>query len=143
LRQRVLFWLRFINEHQLSDVFLLSPERDNDYLGFDQGTLVKHLSPAILIADILVEIESVLRVVGPPDSIERLRQEWQRFMVVAHTLSEFHAKLPALIDRLASMQRRRNPQTCPRVVVTGDFFTRFRPFFMEGVRELYAERTPR
>jgi predicted nucleotide-binding protein (sugar kinase/HSP70/actin superfamily) len=26
------------------------------------------------------------------------------------------------------------------VVVTGDFFTRFSPFFMEGVAELYAER---
>ena len=27
---------------------------------------------------------------------------------------------------------------CPRVLVTGDFFTRFSPFFMEGVRDLYA-----
>jgi predicted nucleotide-binding protein (sugar kinase/HSP70/actin superfamily) len=26
------------------------------------------------------------------------------------------------------------------VIVTGDFFTRFSPFFMEGVRELYSER---
>jgi predicted nucleotide-binding protein (sugar kinase/HSP70/actin superfamily) len=27
---------------------------------------------------------------------------------------------------------------CPRVVVTGDFFTRFSPFFMDGVCELYG-----
>ena len=30
--------------------------------------------------------------------------------------------------------------TCPRVVVTGDFFTRFSPFFMEGVASLYADK---
>jgi hypothetical protein len=29
---------------------------------------------------------------------------------------------------------------CPRAVVTGDFFTRFSPFFMDGVRDLYASR---
>jgi predicted nucleotide-binding protein (sugar kinase/HSP70/actin superfamily) len=30
--------------------------------------------------------------------------------------------------------------TCPKVVVTGDFFARFSPFFMDGVRDLYAAR---
>ena len=34
----------------------------------------------------------------------------------------------------------RDPLTCPRVVVAGDFFTRFSSFFMDGVRDLYAER---
>ena len=29
---------------------------------------------------------------------------------------------------------------CPRVVVTGDFYARFSPFFMDGVRDLYASR---
>ena len=44
------YFERFIVEHQLSDVFMLSPDRENDYLGFDPAVLVKHLSPAILIA---------------------------------------------------------------------------------------------
>lgn len=59
------YFERFIVEHQLSDVFMLSPERENDYLGFDPAFLVKHLSPAILIADIPVEIDYVLCAVGP------------------------------------------------------------------------------
>ena len=29
---------------------------------------------------------------------------------------------------------------CPKVVVTGDFYARFSPFFMDGVRDLYASR---
>ena len=66
------YFERFLAEHHLEDVFLLSPARENDYLGFDPAILLKHLSPAVLIADILVEMESVLRVVGPPGTLEQL-----------------------------------------------------------------------
>ena len=134
------YFERFIVEHQLSDVFLLSPVGENDYLGFEPSTLMKHLSPAILIADILVEIDHVLRVVGAPGSVDQLQREWQRFISTARALDQFHAKLPALIESLAALPRTKDPTVCPRVVVTGDFFTRFSPFFIEGVRDLYAER---
>src|SRR3989338_5494167 len=73
------YFERFIMEQQLPDLFLLNPQPENDYLGFDQSHLAKYLSPAIVIADILVEIEHVLRVVGAPNSAARLQEEWQRF----------------------------------------------------------------
>jgi len=47
----------------------------------------------------------------------------------------FNSRLPSLVRRIAAL-----PQACPRVVVSGDFFTRFSPFFIEGVRDLYAAR---
>jgi len=134
------YFERFIADQELTDLFLFNPHPENDYLGFDATTLARHLSPAILLADLLVEIDHVLRVVGTPGSAERLRDEWQRFVGAAPSLVEFHAALPAFIDRLAAWPRTRDPMICPRVVVTGDFFTRFSPFFMEGVRDLYAER---
>lgn len=134
------YFERFIVEHRLSDVFMFSPEQENDYLGFDPAALVKHLSPAILIADILVEIDYVLRAAGTPGSIEQLQQHWQRFTSGAKTLDEFNSALPALVKHLAALPRTQDPMTCPRVVVTGDFFTRFSPFFMDGVRDLYAAR---
>jgi predicted CoA-substrate-specific enzyme activase len=134
------YFERFIVEHQMTDVFLLNPEPENDYLGFDPANLVKHLSPAMLLADILVEIDSVLRVVGAPGSIEKFQQAWQRFTASVHSLDVFHAELPAFVKALAALPRTRDPLTCPRVVVTGDFFTRFSPFFMDGVRDLYARR---
>ena len=134
------YFERFIMEQQLPDLFLLNPQPENDYLGFDQSHLAKYLSPAIVIADILVEIEHVLRVVGAPNSAARLQEEWQRFAATAQSLDQFHAELPGFIDRLAALPQTRDPLTCPRVVVIGDFFTRFSPFFMDGVRDLYAER---
>jgi predicted CoA-substrate-specific enzyme activase len=134
------YFERFIAEQRLADVFLLNPDADNDYLGFDATTLGQNLSPAIVLADILVEMEHVLRVVGAPGSSERLRERWQRFAGATGSLAQFQAVLPEFVESLAVLPQTRSPLTCPRVVVTGDFFTRFSPFFMEGVAELYAER---
>ena len=131
---------RFIIEQRLDDLFLLVPGADNDHCGYDQATLAKYTLPALLVADILVEIEQVLRVVGDAKGAARLEEEWQRFITTATSLDQFHAELPSFVVRLATLPRNRNPLTCPRVLVTGDFFTRFSPFFMEGVRELYNDR---
>jgi predicted CoA-substrate-specific enzyme activase len=131
---------RFISEQRMADVFLFNPREENDYLGFDPNTLAQHISPAIVLADIMVEIEHVLHVIGKPGALNQLQNKWQRLADVSHSLDRFHAELPAFIDCLAQLPRTRDPLTCPRVVVVGDFFTRFSPFFMDGVRALYAER---
>jgi predicted CoA-substrate-specific enzyme activase len=134
------YFERFIAEQQWPDFFLVNVAAENDYLGFDALTLAKNLSPAILLADILVEIDHVLRVAGAPGTREQLREEWRCFAAAAASLDEFHARLPAFVDRLGTLPLTRDPHTCPCVVVTGDFFTRFSPFFMDGVRDLYAAR---
>ncbi len=132
------YFERFIVEHQLSDVFMVNPNKENDYLGFGPSSLLKHMSPAVLLADILVEIDHVLRVAGTPASIDEFQREWKRFRARAKTLDEFSSGLPAFVECLATLPRTRNPVDCPRVVVTGDFFARFSPFFMDGVRDIYA-----
>jgi predicted CoA-substrate-specific enzyme activase len=134
------YFERFIVEHQLADVFMVSPARENDYLGFEPSILMKHMSPAVLLADILVEIENVLEVVGAPGSLERFQNEWARFRARAKTLDLFSSELPKLVEFLSALPRTRDPMTCPKVVITGDFYARFSPFFMDGVRELYAAR---
>ncbi len=130
---------RFIAEQHLPDLFLLSPHSANGYLGFDPATLSRNIAPALFIADILVEIDHVLQVIGAPGAAERLQQEWRSFTAAAaESRDRFHAELPGFIGRLAALPRNREPQSCPRIVVTGDFFTRFSPFFMDGVRAVYS-----
>jgi predicted CoA-substrate-specific enzyme activase len=133
------FFERFIAEQRLPDLFLLNPGADNGYLGFGAARLAQHLSPAIVLGDILVEVERVLQVVGAPGTVERLWEEWQNFAAATLSLDQFRADLEEFIERVAALPRTREPLTCPRVVVTGDFFTRFSPFFMQGVHERYAE----
>ena len=55
---------RFIVEQRLDDLFLLIPGADNDHCGYDPLTLAKYTLPAVLLADIMVEIEQVIHVVG-------------------------------------------------------------------------------
>jgi predicted CoA-substrate-specific enzyme activase len=134
------YFERFLAEQRLTDLFLFNPQPGNDYLGFDKQVLAQHLAQAIIIGDILVEIDHVLRVVGDQGALDQLQQEWEQFAKGAHSRDEFHASLPSFVERLARLPRTRDARTCPRVVVAGDFFTRFSSFFMDGVRDLYAER---
>jgi predicted CoA-substrate-specific enzyme activase len=134
------YFERFIAEHRLTDTFMVHPGPENGYLGFDAFTLMKNFSPAVLVADILVEIDHVLRVVGAPGSLEMFHREWDRFRSSAKTLDDFSEQLTRFVECLAALPRTRDPIECPKVVVTGDFYARFSPFFMDGVRDLYAAR---
>jgi predicted CoA-substrate-specific enzyme activase len=132
------YFERFIAEHKLPDVFMFDLQAENDYGGFDLVDLTRYLSAAIPVADILVEIENVLRVVGSDGSNNQLRHRWEQLAATATSLEQFHARLTEFIDWLAELPRKQDPLSCPRVAVTGDFFTRFSPFFMEGITELYT-----
>jgi len=132
------YFERFIAEQRLPDLFLLNPAQENGWCGLDRTALVQSVPPAIQVADILVEIEQVLRAVGLPGSVAQLRAQWTQFMDGAGSLEEFNRHLPGLANGLAALPRQRDPATFPKVVITGDFFTRFSPFFMEGVHERYA-----
>lgn len=131
---------RFIVEQKLSDVFMLDLRKENGYGGLNLAALTRALSAAVPVADIVVEIEHVLRVVGIDGSDQQLRRQWGLLADSAASLEEFRAGLSRLIDWLVALPRTQNPLLCPRVAVTGDFFTRFSPFFMEGVAGLYAQR---
>jgi predicted nucleotide-binding protein (sugar kinase/HSP70/actin superfamily) len=134
------YFERFIAEHQLADVFMFDLRKENDYGQFDLPALTLALSAAIPVADLLVEIENVLRVAGDNGSWQQVQPEWQRLATHTASLAQFQSEMPALIDRFAALPRTRDPLSCPRVAVTGDFFTRFSPFFMEGIADIYARR---
>ncbi len=134
------YFERFIAEHQLPDVFMFDLRAENAYCGLGLPDLTRNLSAAVPVADLLVEIEHVLRVVGADGSRDQLVRAWERLATTAGTFGQFQAQLPAFIDQLTALPRTRDPLGCPRIAVTGDFFTRFSPFFMAGIAELYAQR---
>jgi hypothetical protein len=69
------YFERFITEQLLTNLFLFNPQPDDACLGFDNNVLVQHLSPAIILADILVEIDHMLRVVEYEGALDRLQDE--------------------------------------------------------------------
>jgi predicted nucleotide-binding protein (sugar kinase/HSP70/actin superfamily) len=95
--------------------------------------------PLLTLADLFVEMEQTLRVVGQGDGPERLKACWDRHVWREGSGDMTKHDLEALIDDIALIPRT-DPAQCARVVVTGDFFLRFNPCFMEGVHEKYARR---
>ena len=134
------YFERFICEQELPDVFLFELREENNYGGFALSDLTRDLSAAIPVADIVVEIEHVLKVVASDSDRQQLRNGWEYLANSTASLEQFQTQLPAFIDRLTALPRAQDPLSCPRVAITGDFFTRFSPFFMEGIAELYAKR---
>jgi hypothetical protein len=120
---------------------VMFPREDNDYCGFGLSRLSECFAPVMSVADILVEVEQTLRVVAGSEAVERLREIWREYANSdrSRSLEAFEESLPWLIEELRRIPRSKDPKSCPRVLVTGDFFTRFSPFFMEGVPERYAE----
>ena len=134
------YFERFITEQRLADVFLLNPGAENDYLGFGATKLAQHLSPAIVARRHPGRDGTGAAgggCSGQPGAT--VREEWRRFAEATVSLDQFQAESAAIRRRLGALPRTAKSLACPRVVVTGDFFTRFSPFFMEGVVELYAE----
>jgi hypothetical protein len=131
---------RFIARQGLRDLFVLFPNQDNDYCGIGLPKLTESFAPALSLADLLVEAEQSMRVVSGMEGVRRLREVWREYSESSRSLEELRHSLPGLIDELARIPRKKDPASCPRVLVTGDFFTRFSPFFMEGIPEIYAEK---
>jgi predicted CoA-substrate-specific enzyme activase len=132
------FFRSFIADQQMTDVFLFAPTEDYGQGSMSRVALAKSSAIMLLVADILVEIEHVLQVVSDRGGVERFREEWRQLVAGAESEASFQAGLAGFIERIASIPRTREPKACPRVVVIGDFFTRFSPFFMDGVRNIYS-----
>ena len=128
---------QFIRDNELKDLFIFDPRQGNDFYGLSFRKIGQWVVPLITLADLFVEMEQTLCVAGQDDGPERLRDCWERHVERKASPGMTHRDLAALIDAIAAIPRT-DPAGRPRVAVTGDFFLRFNPCFMEGVHEKYA-----
>ncbi|MGD0093799.1 MAG: acyl-CoA dehydratase activase-related protein, partial [Planctomycetota bacterium] len=131
------YFHQFIEANALEDLFIFDPQEANEYYGMSYLKMSQALAQLLTLADIFVEMEQSLRVVGQPGALERLKSCWETKVDAAPSLKVLRAGLERLVEHLAAIPHT-DPTRCPKVVVTGDFFIRFTPSFMEGVHDLYA-----
>ena len=133
---------RFIAEQRLPDLFLFCPAGGKRLLRIRHG----HPGEAPLARDAGGGHPRRDRAGAPRRRAPRA--VWSEFRTGVGTVRRRgHVRSTSSMPSCPASSRgwrhcraREIRMTCPRVVVTGDFFTRFSPFFMEGVRDLYAER---
>jgi predicted nucleotide-binding protein (sugar kinase/HSP70/actin superfamily) len=119
-------------------LFIFDPNEANDYYGLNRRELGRFVAALIILADLFLEMEQTLRVVGDLGSLDRLRKCWREHVDSAPSPTALNANLPSLVKQIAAIPHS-DPGPCPKVVVTGDCFTRLSPSFMGGVHDLYAQ----
>jgi len=129
----------FIEKNQLKDVFLYRFDQFTDFLGIDRITIARFAPATALLGDVMLEIDSALQVVGTKGSRETLQKYWQEFLTSTTELNQFHNNVKKLATKISKIPRKENPENLPKVLVSGDFFVRFSPFFLGELKDLYAK----
>ena len=98
------FLRRFIAEQRLPDLFLFAPTEENGQSAMDRMTLAKNSAQTLIVADLVVEIEHVLRVVGAEGSVDRLRRLWTG-LAATDSEARLQAELPGFVRQIAALPR--------------------------------------
>ncbi len=94
---------QFIRDNQLKDLFIFDPQESNEYYGLSFRKIGLWVVPLITLADLFVEMEQTLRVVGPRDGTERLKACWERHVEGKGSPEITNSDLDALINDVAAI----------------------------------------
>lgn len=132
---------QFIEDNKLEDVFIFRFDYLTQYLGMKIQDIVRYGPKVVVLGDIMNEIESALAVVGKEGSIDLLKQYWEEFITNVQEKKDFEEQMEKLIIKITTIPRRQSPEELPKVLVSGDFFVRFSPFFLKELRKIYAKNS--
>jgi predicted nucleotide-binding protein (sugar kinase/HSP70/actin superfamily) len=130
---------QFIENNQLEDVFLFRFDYPTHYLGLNLPEVLRYFPPCFILGDIINEIDSALQVVGEKDSVRLLREYWSAFLESMNDKKDFKNSVAELSSRIATIPRKQSPKHLPKVLISGDFFVRFSPFFLKELKKIYAK----
>ncbi len=130
---------QFIEDNKLENFFIYRFDQLTGFLGTGRLTIAKYGTRAVLIGDLMAEIESALHVVEEEGSLDLFYKYYSDFLNSVNRLEDYEKNIDKLIDNLASIPRKGSPMDYPKVIVSGDFFVRFSPFFLKEMKEIYAE----
>lgn len=128
-----------IRDNKIKNVFIFRFDQFTNFLGEGFFTVAKYLPKAYLLADIMDEIKTALMVVGKNGSKKLLNDYWLDFLQELDSLKKIDKELEVLIDKIATIPRKSAPKNFSKVLVSGDFFVRFSPFFLKELKEIYAK----
>ncbi|MBD3193036.1 MAG: hypothetical protein GF308_20535 [Candidatus Heimdallarchaeota archaeon] len=131
---------QFIEDNKLEDVFIFRFDYLTQYLGMKIQDIIRYGPKIVVLGDIMNEIESALAVIGKEGSVEQLKQYWDEFINNVQEKKDFNEEMEKLITKISAIPRTKSPKKLPKVLVSGDFFVRFSPFFIKELRKIYGKK---
>jgi len=130
---------QFIEQNKLENVFIFRFDQLTGFMGTPLMQIARFSPKITLLGDIVAEIDSALEVVGEKESQTLLLKYWNQFLDETTSLSNFNKNYRRLIKRIETIPRKDSPKDHPKVLVSGDFFVRFSPFFLKELKEIYSQ----
>jgi len=130
---------QFIEQNKLENVFIFRYDQLSGFLGTPLPDIARFGPKVTLIGDLIAEIDSALEVVGEKGSQTLLLKYWNQFLDETTRLNDFNKNYRRLIKQIETIPRKDSPKDHPKVLVSGDFFVRFSPFFLKELKEIYSQ----
>ncbi len=130
---------QFIEQNKLENVFIFRFDQLTGFLGTPFIQIARYSPKITILGDIVAEIDSALEVVGEDGSKALLLKFWNQFLEATTSLSDFNKNYRHLIKQIETIPRNSSPKDHPKVLVSGDFFVRFSPFFLRELKEIYSQ----
>ncbi len=130
----------FLKKNQISDVFFFDFGKNTNFMGTKLTTVVQNAPKILILGDIITDIQSTLEVVGGLDCLKLLQKYWKEFLRDYNSLSKFDELVDRLVDQIATIPIEKSPYDVPKVILSGDFFVRFSPFFLNELKKFYTSQ---
>ncbi len=137
--QYVQFMEEFLVKNQIKDVFFFGINKKYHYIGFFNREFVHYAPKIIILGDLIYEMSSTLQVVGKEGSMELFSRYWNEFLQDFTELQKSNREIDKFIKKVKTIPVKASPQKYPKVLLDGDFFVRYSPFFLKEMKDLYAK----
>ncbi|WP_457559765.1 acyl-CoA dehydratase activase [Candidatus Harpocratesius sp.] len=127
----------FLEKNHISDVFFFDFDKKSNFMGANIMSVIQYAPKILILGDIINDIHSALEVVGRPGSIDQLQVFWKELLKGFNSLSVLDGLIDKLINQITTIPIQSTPQEKPIVLLSGDFFVRFSPFFLKELKKLY------
>lgn len=129
----------WLYQNKIENVFLFRFDYLTDFLGMKFVDVIRFVPSGTIIGDLMLEIESALQVVGDEEGLKMLQDYWLEFLDSIENIKTYKKAIGKLIKNIKKIPRTNSPKDQPKVVISGDFFVRFSPFFISELKEIYAK----
>jgi predicted CoA-substrate-specific enzyme activase len=130
---------QFIEQNKLENVFIFRFDQLTGFMGTPFMQIARFGPKVTLLGDLVAEVDSALEVVGENGGQELLLKYWNQFLDETTILRDFNKNYRRLIRNIETIPRKDSPKDHPKVLVSGDFFVRFSPFFLKELKEIYSQ----
>ncbi|MHA1112439.1 MAG: acyl-CoA dehydratase activase [Promethearchaeota archaeon] len=127
----------FIIGNEIEDLFIFTFDKYNKYMGLSVQEIIRTIPRFIIIGDMMHEVESALQVVGNKEALLLLETYWNEFLEKMDTVRKTRRGIRKLVRQIKTIPRTDSPRSHPKVLISGDFFVRFSPFFLKELSQLY------